>query len=110
MEGKKLTIEEKKERITKYLHVINDKQIELVYDILVMPTYHLDKNDLMSLANFDNNGKVDTAYPIGYWRQIKDVYPSISDANLIFDYNEDTYGKMVNINDKIVKRILESVK
>tara|TARA_R110001592_G_scaffold128365_2_gene340433 strand:- start:1088 stop:1417 length:330 start_codon:yes stop_codon:yes gene_type:complete len=109
MEGKNLTIEEKKERITKYLHVLNDKQIELVYDILVMPTY-LDKNDLMSLANFDNNGKVDTAYPINYYRQIKDVYPSIDDANLIFDYNENTYGKMVNINDKIVKRILESVK
>ena len=109
MEGKNLTIEEKKERIAKYMHVLNDKQIELVYDILVMPTY-LDKNDLMSLANFDNNGKVDTAYPIDYYRKVEDVYPSISDANLIFDYNENTYGKMVNINDKIVNRILESVK
>ena len=100
---------EKRETLSRYINLINDSQIELIYDIISLSKFPC-KNDLMKLANYDNNGKVDTAVPIDYHRRIEETYPSINDANLIFDYNENTYGKMVNINDYVVKRILNTIK
>ena len=52
------------------------------------------------------HGTIDTAIPLDYSNRIKDIYPNFLKGNNVYDYRNDSYGNMLNINDEIVSRIL----
>lgn len=85
----------------------NEDKLNLIYDILSLPKF-VSKADLMKLAQIENNVKVDTDTPINYYGSIEEIYPEISRANLVYDYNDNIYGTMRNINNDIVSRILKT--
>ena len=97
----------KKELIISYIEdSANKKQIEFIYNLVSLPTY-CNKLDLLKLAGKDKKEmNFDTAYPIGIYDAIKPYYNNIDKANLIFDYTDNNYGKLVNINDLLTANIL----
>lgn len=102
----------KKDVIIKHLDYLTDEQLEFVADIVVLfDLEYVNKSTLMQLAKVPlTSGKVDTAYPIEYYRRIEQVYPNVNKGNLIYDYRTNSYGELVNINDLIVQRILNIMK
>ena len=100
------TTASKRDEIQKYLGYISDERIDLLYDIATLGRYP-NKGDLMRIASVENTGKIDTAYPHDYYNRIREIFPNISQANLVYDYREG-YGQLVNVNDLIVSRILNS--
>ena len=97
----------KKELIISYLEDgANEKQIEFIYNLLSLPEY-CNKLDLLRLAGVDKKEmNFDTAYPIGIYDSIKPYYTNIDKANLIYDYTNNNYGELVNINDILTTNIL----
>ena len=102
------TTESKRDEIQKYLGYVSDERIDLLYAIATMSRY-CNKEDLLKLANVsdEDRRKIDTAYPHDYYERIREIFPNISQANLVYDYREG-YGQLVNVNDLIVSRILKS--
>ena len=102
------TTASKRDEIQKYLGYISDERIDLLYDIATLGRYP-NKEDLLKLANVsdEDRRKIDTAFPHEYYNRIHEIFPNISEGNLCFDYREG-FGKLVNINDLIVSRILKS--
>ena len=102
------TTESKRDEIQKYLGYVSDERIDLLYDIATLGRYP-NKEDLLKLANVsdEDRRKIDTAFPHDYYERIREIFPNISEGNLCFDYREG-FGKLVNINDLIVSRILKS--
>lgn len=98
-------METNKKLIIDSLEYASEKQVKFILDILAMGKYS-NKQDLMKLSKIEDSGKIDTAYPIDYYRRVEDVYPNINKANLIYDYTNSIYGELVNINDGIASRIL----
>lgn len=104
------TTESKRDEIQKYLGYVSDERIDLLYAIATMSRY-CNKEDLLILANVsdEDRRKIDTAFPHEYYNRIHEIFPNISEGNLCFDFREGTgFGKLVNINDLIVSRILKS--
>ena len=102
------TTASKRDEIQKYLGYVSDERIDLLYDIATLGRYP-NKEDLLKLANVsdEDRRKIDTAFPHDYYERIREIFPNISEGNLCFDYREG-FGKLVNINDLIVSRILKS--
>ena len=82
--------------------------IELIYDIANISEFP-NKRDLLKFAGYDVNKTFDTAYPIDYFRRIEEIYPDVKKGNYIFDYSQNNYGELVNINNLIVERILKTL-
>ena len=108
IKNKTKTTHQKRDEISKYMGYISDSQIDLLYEIATLNRYS-NKNELMKLASIseDDRRKIDTAFPHDYYNRIHDIFPNISQGNLVFDYREG-YGQLVNVNDLIVSRILKS--
>ncbi len=97
----------KKELITSYIKdSANVKEIEFIYNLLSLPEY-CNKLDLLKLADKDKSEmNFDTAFPIGLYNSIKPIYNDIDNSNLIYDYTNNNFGELVNINNLVVNNIL----
>ncbi len=98
----------KKKEILEYIEkdFASEKQIEFIYNLLCLPTF-CNKLDLLKLADKNPRGmNFDTAYPIDLYKAINTIYKDIYNANLIFDYTENNFGTLVNINNLVVTNIL----
>lgn len=95
------------ELITDYLHnEANEKQIKFIYQLLSMSQYP-NKLELLKLAGKNKDEmNFDTSYPIGLYNEIKTYYKDIEKANLIYDYTDNNFGELKNINDILVSHIL----
>lgn len=99
------TTESKRDEIQKYIGYVSDDKIDLLYDIATLGRYP-NKSDLMRIAGVENTGKIDTAFPVDYYNRIHEIFPNISQGNLVYDYREG-HGQLVNVNDLIVSRIVK---
>ncbi len=50
---------------------------------------------------FDKPQKVDSAYPNGYAKRIRKIYPNFVKGNYCYSYEKEMFGEMVNLNDKL---------
>jgi len=97
----------KTELITSYLEEqATDKEIDFIYNLLALNKFS-SKHDLLELAGKQSkNMDFDTAFPIDLYRHIEVIYKGINGANLIYDYTNNKFGELININNLIVKNIL----
>ena len=95
------------EIITNYItEQASEKQIEFIYQLLSISHYP-NKLDLLKLAGKNKEEmNFDTSFPIGLYDEIKPYYKDIDSANLIFDYTNNNFGELKNINNMLVKHIL----
>lgn len=89
--------------------VISDDKANMLYDLVSMNDC-ISKHELPKLAGCDvEHMNYDTAYPIDYYRALRDHYPDATNGLYIFDYTEDkVFGRMVNINNLFTKHILKT--
>ena len=97
----------KKELIIDHLEYCEESKLELIYDLLNLPQY-CNKHDLIKFSKAELK-TYDTATPIDYYRRVEEIYPEFTEGNMIYDYTIFTFGAFVNINNLVVKRILNSL-
>ena len=106
MKSKKELIEE----LVETLNYQSEEQIQLLLDIANLPQF-TNKKDLLKFAVKDESEmNYDTAYPQPYANSIREIYPNFRNGNFIFDYTKKTFGELVNINDLVTFRILNTKK
>lgn len=96
----------KKDLLIAHLDYATDKQLDFVNELLSMAQFP-NKEALLKLGGFDVSKTYDSATPIEYYRKIQELYPNFTKGNMIYDYSENSFGKMLNVNDLIVHRILK---
>lgn len=81
--------------------------VNLFYDLLVIKSgYWPDFSKICELAEIDNN-KIDSAYPHEYGNKMRELYPGFINGNYCFDYTNNRFGEMLNINDKLIQAIFK---
>ncbi len=98
---------EKRKELTAIINAIDDNSINFLHGIFSLADKGCNKRELLKFFSPDTDGnKVDTAFPVDYLRRIEDIYPDANNGNYIFDYNGNTFGELININNIVAKRFL----
>jgi len=98
---------EKRKELTELINMIDGKSIDFLHGFLSLSEKGCNKRELLNFFSPDTDvRKVDTAFPVDYLRRIEDIYPDANNGNYIFDYNGNTIGELVNINNIVAKRFL----
>jgi len=98
---------DKKKIILEYIETqANAKEIEFIYNLISFPEYP-SKVDLLKLMN-ENSTTInfDFSVPNDLYRDIEKIYKNINKGNLIFDYTNNNFGELLNINDMLVSYIV----
>jgi hypothetical protein len=106
------TTEQNKQTILEYINsdLLEAKElIQLFSDIIDLKNGHTTKNDLLKFAGYTNDQcrKVDSAYPQPYADSIREIYPDFNNGIHCFDYNNMSFGEMVNISNLIATRVIK---
>lgn len=90
------------------LNALTDEQLDFVFKIAtIVATKRITKGELAELV-LPNGSKIEGSYDKDYYGSIQEVYPGISNANLVMDYTTNApFGDLVNLNDLLIKKILE---
>lgn len=100
-----------REKLRQYLsdeNLISDTQVELIYSLLSMNGMP-SKTDILKIAGYDVSKTYDTAYPSPYAERIREIYPDFNNGCHIYDYSENHFGQMVNINNLFAKHVLKTL-
>ena len=97
----------KKELLQSYLDHYPELN-DLFIDIIKVKTGNYNLTDLIKLSGI-NPGNVDSAIPVDYQRSIEEIYPDFNTGLNVFDYNDSTFGKMLNLNNLITKTIFKKL-
>jgi len=100
-----------REKLRQYLadeDLISDTKVELIYSLLSMSGMP-SKTDILKLAGYDVSKTYDTAYPSPYAERIRELYPDFNNGCHIYDYSENHFGQMVNINNLFAKHVLKTL-
>lgn len=101
------TRNEKEKFITTMMELMNEEQIDLLYKLFGLRSF-ASKSDLIEIFYPEKDRrKIDTAYPVDYFRQVENIYPDLKNGVHVFDYNDAPYGSLLNLNNGIAGKILE---
>lgn len=84
--------------------IADEKQAEFVYDLLTFLSNDSNKGDAMKLAYAGDTSNVDSALDINTIRDIQDMYEGFATINHVMDYKNNSFGKIVNLPEKILQR------
>jgi len=105
------TMQSKIERINEYLNseLVNDNFKELLYQLTQL-NIGTTKNDLLKLSGYteDQTRKIDSAIPLDYANRIKEMYPAFNGLNHCYDYNENSFGEMLNVIELFGQYVLNT--
>lgn len=103
------TLKAKKDDLIQWLtdDVIKDEEIEVIHFLL--NTGLNDKREMLKFAGYSDKEQkqIDTATPIDYTRKIKEIYPNFKPMNCVFDYNEKSFGELINVVDLVGQKIIK---
>lgn len=92
-----------KKRINMFLDCYNQEALDFLE--LLLETYSagsIGKGDVMKLVFSEGERrKVDSALPIEDVKIIKESFSSFNTFNYVYDYNNNSFGEMVNITEKL---------
>ena len=93
----------KKELLISIIENMNEEETNFLYTMFTKD--YLTTRELIALfaPEIDTN-KIDTAYPCDYAKRIREIYPDFDNGFLVYDYNENFFGSMLNINNIIAKK------
>lgn len=98
----------KKEWIMKRIEQMSDEQIELLYTLSNRTALGGTRELLKIFYPEKESKKIDTSYPIDYFRRIEETYPDLKNGRYVFDYNEnEIWGNLLNINNRIADKLLD---
>lgn len=99
----------KKELLIEEIHLLSDNQINFLYELINFSNCP-SKDELLKFCDKDiDTKKIDSAYPIDYFREIEKIYPNLIKGNFYYDYNNYKFGELVNINDLIANKFYDFI-
>ena len=102
------TTEQKRELIKDYVNEF-DEFTEFIYDLMQINKLDIGvKNAMLKFAGYtlDQCRKVDSAIPLEYSRRIQEIYPEFNGMAHGYDYNNQSFGEMINIVEKFGQAVL----
>ena len=99
--------EDQRKLIADNLEYCSDEMIQLINDLIDLPNFP-NKHEMLKFAG-EEDGTIDSAYPIDYFRKIEEIYPNIAKGNFIFDYRTQKFGELVNVNDLVFNRLMKAI-
>lgn len=106
-----------KERLVNYINSLSVSQLNC-FDILINIINnggYMNKHIMIEtiINNTENKfllSNYDTAYPIQYIQEIREIYPNINTGTFVFNYSRNIYGELININDLFVDTIFQMLR
>ena len=101
-------IEAKRKYLNEYINLMDQKDILFLYELFHIYK-HNTKDNLVELFDTEktiDTNKTDSAYPVDYFRKIQDVYPNIDKGMYIYNYTNNSFGSLYNVNNLIANKIL----
>ena len=95
----------KKEFIISIIENMNEEEINFMDNLFSEEVYYDTRKILELFAPEIDRKKVDTAYPCDYAGRLADVYPDFRNGLNVYNYNSNTFGEMLNVNNLIAKKI-----
>lgn len=95
--------ENTKKRINLFLDCYNEEALNFLE--LLLETYSagsIGKGDIMKLVfSEEERRKIDSALPAEDVKIIKENFSSFNTFNYVYDYNNNSFGEMINITEKL---------
>ena len=95
-----------KEHLLQHIELMTPEQINFIGNIIKFantPDYKMHIN-LAGITEAEYR-KIDSAYPSEYAKQIREIYPDFVRGQYVYDYNRETFGEMVNLNNLVVQNL-----
>jgi len=98
----------KEEALKDYINYLSNEQIEWLLELL-KKAGSMNKRHLLELSDYtrEQGKRYDTATPIQYIESVRAIYPQLDKGQYIFDYTNNTWGELVNVNDLFVEKMLK---
>jgi len=95
-----------KEHLFQHIEEMTPEQIQFLGDLLNFANYP-DYQMTLKLSGFteDEKRKIDSARPIDYNKAIREIYPDFINGRNVYNYNENYFGEMLNLNNLIIANI-----
>lgn len=96
----------KKEQLIQHIQEMTEEQIQFLGDLLNFANYpdyrlHIKVSGLTE----EQTRKIDSAIPCEYAKAIREIYPDFDKGRNVYDYNENHFGNMLNLNNRVVENI-----
>ena len=92
-----------KEKLMENIEYLSEDQAGLINNMLNLSRFNSSREIIKAFSI--EIGTFDSAYPQPYADRIREIWPGFNAGNYIFDYSENSWGELKNINDMIVKQI-----
>jgi len=97
------TLNLKKETIINIFSDMSTEELNKVYSLInLFSNTFLSKRDIMKFLEIDKSGKVDSAIPLNYVREIEKILPGFNTMFNVYDYRQETFGEMRNIAELFI--------
>ena len=95
-----------KDHLLQHIELMTPEQINFIGNIIKFANTP-DYNTYINLAGITEaeSRKIDSAYPAEYAKQIREIYPDFVRGQYVYDYNRETFGEMVNLNNLVVQNL-----
>ena len=116
----------KKERLHSYIEYLEESQLDVLQFIIDIGHKPFNKHEMVKfiqseelecleprkaeMQDVERLDNYDTAYPINYLREIEAIYPEAVNGNYIYDYSNLSFGRLVNLNNLLVRAIIKKMK
>lgn len=100
-----MNTKEKKEFISSVIEQLSDEQTDYLHNLMQLQNKGYKERIEFFMPNTDYN-KIDSAYPVGYLREIEKIYPDAKNGWHLYDYNKQKFGELVNINNHVATELL----
>jgi|LNFM01.1.fsa_nt_gb hypothetical protein len=94
---------ENKESLKGYIDNLSNEQVELLTSIVCG---NINKRLMMqTVYTPEQLNKVDSAYPCGFQNEIIKVIGGENCPNFVYDYNQNNFGQLVNIDRQFISKL-----
>lgn len=122
--AKAIDINNKKERLHSYIEYLEESQLDVLQFIIDIGNKPFNKHKMVKfiqsarlecseqtkIGQIERLDNYDTSYPINYLREIEAIYPEAVNGNYIYDYSNLSFGRLVNLNNLLVRAIIKKMK
>jgi len=99
-----------KQLIINLIESSTDKEIDKLYELISLCRSASKSRIINFIDNKDILQNYDTAYPVDYIRNIEAIYPDITNGTFVYDYINNTFGELININNLFVDEVIKTLK
>jgi hypothetical protein len=92
--------------LQQHIEQMSEEQMQFLSDLLNFASYP-DYQMTIKISGLteQENRKIDSATPNEYNKAISEIYPDFNNGRNVFNYNNNNFGEMLNLNNLIIQNI-----